>query len=232
MKKILVLMVMLAIAMGSISAFAAGKLSVEQENFHVVDDYGVYGYAYAKVTNVGDKPIKVNTALLEIFNEDGDALTSTDYYSKYAEYLQPDEYTYVKVYDEVGDVEASDVDDYMLTITGKAETDYISCRFPCTTSYEPNVKDGYWTHNYMYATFTNDTEEPVYGIEIVLALLDDEGNILYMDADNMYTTKAVMPGSSVTIRLDVSSKFIEYFEKEGLVPTTVDAIAFVNVEQD
>lgn len=232
MKKLFVSLVVLILALYVTPASAAGKLRVEQENFHVVDNYGVYGYAYAKLANVGDKPIKVNTGLLEIFNSEGDALTSTDYYSDYAEYLQPDEYTYIKIYDEVENVELSDVDDYMLTVTGKADTGYISRRFPCTTSYEPNVEEGYWTHNYMYATFTNDTEEPVYDIEVVLALLDAEGNILYMDDSNMYSDKGVMPGSSIIVRLDVSSKFIEYFEKNSLEPVSVDAIAYVNVKQE
>lgn len=231
MKKFLALcLVLMVMSMGA--ACAAGKLNVEQENFHVVDSYSVYGYGFAKVANSGDKPIKINTCLLEVFNADGDALTSTDYFSSHAEYLQPGEYTYLQIYDEVEDVEASEVDDYMLTVTGKADTDYVTKRFACTTSYEPNVKSGYWNYNYMYATFTNDTDQPVYDITVVLALLDAEGNILYMDDSTMYSDKAVMPGSSITIRKDVSSSFIEYFEKNGLTPVSVDAIAYVNVEQN
>lgn len=120
----------------------------------------------------------------------------------------------------------------MLTVTGKSDSDYISYRFPCTTSYEPNVADGYWTYNYMYATFTNETDEPVYGISVVLALLDADGNILYMDDASMYSDKAVMPGSSITVRENVDSNFIEYFEKNGLVPASVDAIAYVNIRQN
>jgi len=170
--------------------------------------------------------------LLEIFDTEGDALTSTDYYHEYAEYLQPDEYTYLWMQDEVEDAQPSDIDDYMLTITGKSDPNYVTLRFPCTTSYAPNVTKGYWTYNYMYATFTNDTTEPVYDISVVLALLDAEGNILYMDDVGMYSDVAVMPGSSITVRSNVSSYFIEYFEKNSLIPVSVDAIAFVNVEQD
>ena len=232
MKKTVAICLFFVMMAGMCPAFSAGKLSVEQENFHVIDSYSVYGYAFAKLANVGDKPIKVNTGLLEIFDADGEALTSTDYYSSYAEYLQPNEFTYIKIYDEVENVEASDVADYMLTATGKADTDYISYRFPCTTSYEPNVQEGYWNYNYMYATFTNDTDEPVYDISVVLALLDADGNILYMDETDMYSDKAVMPGSSITVRKDVRSDFIEYFEKAGLVPASVDAIAYVNIEQN
>ena len=39
-----------------------------------------------------------------------------------------------------------------------------------------------------------------------------------------------MPGSSITVRINVDSNFIEYFEENNLVPTTVDAIVYVNEE--
>ena len=232
MKKFWAFCLVLVMVMAMGSASAAGKLSVDQENFHVIDSYSLYGYCYAKVSNSGDKPIKVNAGLMEIYNADGDALTSTDWYYGYAEYLQPGEYTYVELNDEIEDVEASEVADYMLTMTGKADTDYVSYRFPCTTSYEPNVEEGYWTYNYMYATFTNDLDFPVYDINVVLALLDAEGNILYMDDTYMYTDKAVMPGSSIEVRKEVDSSFVEYFEQNGLVPASVDAIAYAIFESE
>ena len=232
MKKILALCLALVLVCSVSSAFAAGKLSVEQENFYVINDYRLYGYTFAKVANVGNKPIVVNTALLEIYDANGDALTSTDYYSDPAKYLQPDEYTYIKIYDEIEDVEASAVDDYLLTVIGKANSDYVTKRFPCTTSYEPNVKRDYWTYNYMYATITNDTDETVYGIYVVLALLDAEGNILYVTTDNLYSNTGLTAGSSVTVRENVDSSFIEYFETNGIVPVTVDAIAYVYVSND
>lgn len=231
MKKLVALMLALSLVLCSIPALAAGKLSVQQENFHVIKDYRLYGYVYAKVSNVGDRPIKVNTGLLEIFNADGDALTSTDSFSAYAKYLQPGEYTYMKLYDEIENAESSDVDDYMLTVTGKSSNDYISKRLPCVSAYEPDIKDGHYTRNYMYATVTNDTDEPIYAINIVMALLDAEGNILYIASDNLYDSRALMPGSSLMFRCDVDSDHIKYMQENGYVPVEVDAIAYVTVER-
>ena len=68
MKKLLALALFMGTLGCSMPVLAAGKLSVEQENFHVIQSYSVYGYTYAKVANVGDKPIKINTGLLEIFD--------------------------------------------------------------------------------------------------------------------------------------------------------------------
>lgn len=213
-------------------ALAAGKLNVVQENFHVIDSYSTYGYAYAKVQNVGDKPIKVNAGLLEIFDSEGDTLTSDDYMSVYAEYLQPDEYTYVCINEEVEVDSPSDVDDYMLTVSGKSDADKISKRLPVETKYEPNVEEGYWTRNYISATVTNDTDETIFDIVVLLVLLDDEDNILYMDSESMYSTKGLTPGSSIVVRDDVNSTFMDYFAAKGYTPSKVDAIAYVNVNAE
>lgn len=232
MKKMLTVIIALLLTLASVPAFAAGKLRVEQENFIVTDNYGLYCYAYAKVKNVGDKPIKVNAGVLEVFDAEGDPITSSDYLSAYAEYLQPDEYTYVSMYSTITGYEAEDVDDYLLTITGKSEKDYLSYRLPVTTEYKEDVDRGYYnTEDYMYATITNDTAEPIFGITAVLVLLDAEGNILYVDDAGMYSDKGIMPGSSIIVRLAVSSSFIDAYEKNGSTPASVDAIAYVNVRQ-
>ncbi|MBE0601652.1 MAG: hypothetical protein IH607_07675, partial [Firmicutes bacterium] len=135
MKKLVALGLCLLIGLMAAPALAAGKLDVSQENFMVIDSYWVYGYAYARIDNVGDKPIKVNAGVLEIFDANGDPITSTDYMSAYAEYLEPGEYTYASLYAQIEDVPAADVDDYSLTVTGKSDKEYISVRLPVTTDY-------------------------------------------------------------------------------------------------
>ena len=233
MRKItLALVLALLVVCITVPAFAAGKLSVTQENFIVTNSYSMYGYVYARIDNVGDKPIKVNAGVLEIFDKDGNAVTSSDYLIAYAEYLKPGEYTYAYIYDEIEGVEESNVDDYMLTITGKSSNDYETMRLPVTTAYLDNVKEGYFTSDYMVATVTNDTDKPIFDVEVVLTLLDAAGNILYMESASMYSDKAIMPGSSIQIREEVSQTFIDVFEAKGLVPVSVDAIAYVNVELD
>ena len=84
MKKIVCFLLSLFLCLSAVSAFAAGKLSVTKENFHYVTSFWNYGYAYAKVENVGDKPIKVNAGVLEIYDANGEALTSADYVQAYA----------------------------------------------------------------------------------------------------------------------------------------------------
>ncbi len=231
MKKLLTLALAALLLFACTSALAAGKLQVMQENFHVVASYTTYCYAYARVENVGDKPIRVNAGLLEVYDAEGESLTSTDWMNEYPQYLDAGEYGYVKLSDDLDkDKSASDVDDYLLTVTGKAEKDYLTKRLPCTTEFRPNVKEGYFEYNYMYITVKNDTENTMYDINVIGVLLDDADNILYMESDSLYNV-GIDAGSSVTIRISVSDSFMETYEKEGLVPTKVDAIAYVSIKQ-
>ena len=224
MKRKLTLCFIILIVFGCF-AFCAGKLSVTQENFHVISSYGTYGYSYAKVKNIGDKPIKVNAGVLEIFDSNGDPITSTDWMYSYASILQPGEYTYVQLSSQIED-KTKTASDYSLTITGKSDNSSKIKRLPCTTELELKVTTGWWTYNYMYAYVTNDTSEPLFGIEIVFALLDAEGNILYVTSDDLYSNRALAPGSTMIFRADISSAFMEYFKTKGFEPLRVDAIAY------
>lgn len=230
MKKFVALLLALILCFTCVSAMAAGKLSVVQENVRFIQSYSNYFYAYAKVENVGDKPIKVNAGVMEVFNADGEAITSSDWINANARYLQPGEYTYVSVYENIDD--GLTPDDYALTITGKADNNYVNQRFDAQTKLELNVDMGWTTRNYMYATVTNTTDDVLYDLNIVLVLLDAEGNILYMDTDSLFSERGLTPGSSMVFRKDISSSFMEYFQKNNLVPASVDAIAYVEVAQD
>ena len=225
MKKIVCLMLAAVLCVAAIPAMAAGRLNVVQENYHYMGGFMNYVYAYAKVENVGDRPIKVNAGVLEIYDAAGEVLTSTDYENAYATYLQPGEYTYVSMYEnlEEGQIPA----DYMMTLTGKSENDKIAFRLPVEAKFEMNVTDGWWEHNYLYATVTNPTEEILYDAEVVFALLDTAGNIICIESKSMYDEVGIMPGQSLMIRLDISSSFTEYYDEKGIVPASVDALAYV-----
>lgn len=227
MKKVISFVLCVLLLSVSAVTYAAGKLSVVQENFQVISNYSTYAYAYAKVSNEGDKPIKINAGVLEIYDEAGDVLTSSDYLYAYAEYLEPGEHTYVMMRSEI---ETGTATDYALTLTGKTDNTKRTYRLPVETDLQLNVADGWWTRNYMYATVTNDTDKPIYDITVVLALLDADGNILDIEDDSLYRDRALAPGSSIIIRKDISSSFLDYYTEKGIVPASVDAIAYVNLD--
>ena len=216
MKKLLCSLMVALIAFSGCAALAAGKLEVTHENLMLLDEYGFEGYVFARVDNTGDKPIKINAG------------TSSDYLYAYgSEQLNPGEYTYVQLSASDSEVEVADVADYLLTITGKSDKDYVVSRFPVTTDLALNVEEDYYTTSYMYATVTNDTDEPVYGICVALALLDADGNILYLTDETLYN-KALLPGGSILIREEIPSYFSEACAEIGYGgPGSVDGVAEV-----
>ncbi len=233
MKKVICLLIVLSISVSMSSALAAGKLSVEQENFYAINEYGVNGYVFAKIVNTGNKDIQVNNVLLEIFDSEGDALTSTDWASIYGKYLAPGEYCYLRIVDDIGEGidDPTMVDDYMLTVSGKSTTDGKTIWLETSGEYKENVQEGYWTYNYMYGTITNNTDQDLYEVRIAMALLDEDDNILYLYGDGIGYNCALNAGSSVTFRVDVDDDFIHYFEKNNLVPASIDVIAYAYVEE-
>lgn len=214
-------------------AQAAGKLDIVQDNFYVVHSYKDYGYCYAKVTNKGDKPIKVNAGLLEVYDENGDAITSKDYITAWAEYLQPGEYTYARSSVEIeGIQDGVKVDDYSFTLSGKSDNTTKTLRLPCETEMVLNDQYAFMTRDWMYVTFTNNTDQPLANITVVAALLDADGNILYVDEDCLYGNRFLLPGSGMTIRIEVSSAFRKYYNEHNMVPTQVDAIVYSNIKAE
>lgn len=233
MKKLVSILLALALCLGCTSALAAGKLNVVQENTHFITYYGYSNYyAYAKVENTGDKAIKINDGVVEVYDAEGSAISSNDWPETYACYLQPGEYTYVKFQCYEGFDDGAVPDDYAMTLTGKSDKEYTNVRFPVETELKLNVQEDKWnTYDYMYATVTNNTDEVVYDLKVVLALLDAEGNILCVESDSLYSV-GLAPGSSVVVRQYISDDFKEYFEANNLTPASVDAIAYVQVEAE
>ena len=229
MKKALCLILTLALLLGATGALAAGKLNVVQENFWVVDGYWTQAYVYAKVENSGNKPISVNAGVMEVYDANGDAITSADYLQSYAKGLEPGQYTYVSMSKEIEDPENNKADDYMLTVTGKSDDAGSSKRLPVSdVKLSLQEENGYWKTDYMYATVTNDTEETVFNAAVGFALLDEAGNILYIASDNLYSGRGIAPGSSMVFRQEIGSTMTDFFAKNELVPATVDAIAYID----
>jgi len=212
-------------------ALAAGKLVVEQENFHVTVSYSLYGYAFARVENTGNKPAEFSAGLLEIYDAEGDTLTSTDSVYCYPRYLEPGETGYVYAYDSIDTTEAlEDVDDYLLTVTGKS-TESKVVLYPVTAYYQTNVQvTKYSSYNYVVAEVTNNTDETVFGLEMVVVLLDDSDNILYMGRNSYYSSTGINAGSTITYRESISNDWFDAWTREGLTPTHAVAIAYKEVQ--
>ncbi len=213
------------------TAFAAGKLSVVQENFLILpySDYHA-GYVYAEVKNVGDKPVEFNGGLFELYDAEGNSIESSNYLRCYPEVLNAGEtgYLYVSKYVE----EAKDrsfIDDYLLTVTGKGSKEKSTVYFTVNSTRLEEISEGYWSYHYITADIENKTDDTQYDFHVVYALKDADGKLLYVDYANP-SYVGFKTGTSMEVRVSVDSDVVECFDENGIVPSVVDAIAYVEIE--
>ncbi len=231
MRRISSLILVLALLACALPAMAEGKLTVAQENCYYLGTGSVYAYLYAKVQNTGDAPIRIDSGTLDVFDPDGNTLANSTFITKFAEYLQPGEYTYVLFNMKVDGVETGDeVGDYSMAIETTDDVRKQSMRLFGESEYEKDLTVGSFTHDYVTTVTTNDKDKTVFDAVIVRALLDADGNILYIDYDNMYSSKGIMPGSSIMMRRQLNGTFEKYFKENGIEPAAVDTLCYANVE--
>ncbi len=223
-KRIFILV--LALSLACAPAFAAGKLTVNQERMIALDSYGTVDVdVYAEVENTGDKPVEFSAGLVELFDADGNTIDSTDYVYCYPSILAPGEkgYIYVSMYPDNASV-AADIADYTLTVTGKGSTE-ASVVMKTVGTYDANVQDGYWTYNYLTAEITNETADTIYDLYCVYALKDADGALLYVYYTTAYAIGVPADGT-IFMRTTLPDSVLAYFDANGLVPATADAIAY------
>ena len=230
MKRLTALLLALLLAACAASACAEGALTVEQENLHIVGSNSLYCYMFVKVKNTGDVPIFVNKGSLTVRDKQGNEIGSTTSLWRYAEYLQPGQSTYAYFNPRIEGIESRDqVGDYDMNIEFTENANKQTYFIPSESTFENDVQEGSWTHDYITTTVTNELDQTVFDLAIFRVLLDAKGNILYMDSDNMYSYKGLCPGSSIVLRRPLNNNFEPYFEEMGYTPATVEGCAYVYV---
>lgn len=229
MKKLLSMCLILALALCmSTAALAAGKLEVNCDTAYALPSGdNVYGYLYAQVENTGDKSIEYSDGLFELYDENGDVLASSTYLSCYPRVLQPGEtgflaVTYLKA---EGISNPADVADYSVSVTGKGKGSYVVTRYPSTVRVETIDGGKYSDEINMYVTVTNDTNKTAYDLDIIAAIKDGDGNVVYVDYVTAYNI-GIPAGGSIEVCIDVSSSIADYFDECNFKAENVECVAF------
>ena len=224
MKKLVSLFLAIALCAACVSALAAGEVTVSQKQFYtVVTDYSQYGYLFAKIENTGDEPIMLDYGKVVTFDESDDIMDTSNYISAYPRYLQPGEYAYL--YDiSYGSLGDPIVADYKFSI-GTTDQERTVLRLDSESAFDPGEADSKYD-DLMFATFTNTTDGLLSNLYIVYALLDEEGNILYLNYDYLDDI-ALHPGSTITVARRVDSDIVDYLKQNSITPATVDTLVYV-----
>lgn len=226
MKRLTSLLLMLCCMIGFSSyAMAEAKMSTTQKTL-ITSEGDWSGYFFAKVENSGDKGAYIDFGgKLVGFDADDNIILSESYVCAYPAglYLEPGEYAYVYEHILNTDLETSTIADYKFSI-GASDygSDYDT--LPCEAKLEYVGGDSY--ENYIYVTFTNTTDEVIDDFAVTAAIFDQDENLICVSSDSM-SSIGVHPNSTITLRLYIDSDLAEYYDREKLVPTTVDALLYV-----
>lgn len=229
MKRFIAMLLMLCSALLMTAAFAEeaapeAKITVVEQRFINMEDDG-RGFFFAKVQNTGDAAgyadYKGNIVL---FDADGNIILTENYvHTKPSDvYLAPGEYAYVceSIYDDA--LDTAEVADCKFSIRAVDNgEEYEKLTSEAKIHFEPDEEDD----NYVDVTFTNTTDEILYDYEIVAALYDQNGGLLFINTE-VVSGIGVHPGSTITVRLYIYEDILMYFCREGLTPTTVDALVY------
>ena len=229
MKKIFALLVSLLL----ISSFAlAEDDAVSQENFYVLETFYTEATYLARVENTGSDVLRLDDGSVDFLDAEGNVLFTADYLFMLPGCLNPGESAFLHAFADLPEgVEASAVAATRLHVNfDRGDTYFYVQRIDCTdTRLALDVVGQWWTEDFMYVTVTNNTEEPVFGLELVLVLTDAEGTPLYLTTGSLFSSMALMPGSSLLVQQDISSDFMDLLDAKGVTPAAVEAIAYATV---
>lgn len=229
MKKCVALMLVLVLAFCAVVAVAEGKLTVTDKNviIKIGNDSGIF---VAKVENTGDEPVYYDNGKLVVFSADDDILVSNNYiYSSPSDILlKPGEYTYCYDFLWNSALKNANIGDIKFSVTSESRgNDYeklsaeAELELPKTESY---------SYNYVNVTFTNTTNEVLYGAYIVVAMHDTEGKLIYVDR-NDYDNVGIHPGSTVTIKMYIDRDYINYYDANGIKIADAEAMVFYKTKK-
>lgn len=202
-------------------------VSILNENFLVYQTYGgLKGYYYAKIQNNTETPYFVNGGTFVLTDADGNAVGEELTYpnSRGSRYLEPGEISFISFRADIP--EDLENPNYHVTIKAEKET-YSSKDFAVTVNSAEIGTDRYGNPA-MKAAITNTTEEFLPGINVIIAMEDAEGKVIWLREESLYNYE-LGPNSTIKLTGSIDSDALEYFTSAGIVPTTVEAYAYVEI---
>lgn len=207
------------------AAFAEAKLTVDQKKL-ITFEGDWKAYFFAKIENTGDSGTYLDYGgKLVGFDEDDNVVLTEEYVGAYPArlYLEPGEYAYVKEYILENELKTNNVVDYKYSLKQNDYGDDYDM-LPCEATIEYSSTNTY--DNYVYVTFTNTTESVLYGFAITTAIYDTNGELIFVDSDGS-SAVGIHPQSTVTVKMRIDSDLVEYYTRNSVTPSTVDAMVYI-----
>ena len=206
---------------------AEPAVTILQENFSVVESYsGFRGTYLAKVRNDTAEPLYLTGGTLKLTGADGNAAGEATYlYTCGSRYLEPGETSFISM-------QADMTENIEVTVEKTIEVKQNYYRTDKTVAAADAVYvqgESEYDSDLMKVTVTNDSDQPLPGLEVVFALEDAEGNLLALSTEALYRHE-LGANSTINMVTSVDSRIADYLETNGIEPTTVEAYAWVETD--
>ena len=207
------------------AAAAKPELTIVEENFYTCESYfGLEAVYIAKVQNNNESPVYIDSGSLTLKDADGSEVGKREWFgTSGSRYLSPGEISYVSFRADIE--EGVTVAGYDKQINASTAT-YGEDTAVELSNVELRSQEMYSSVSYYTAaSFTNTSEEPLSGVEVLFVLKDSEGRMIELGTRGLGMLE-LGAGSTITMVNDVSSSVVKYCEANGLTLGEVEAVAW------
>ena len=206
--------------------FADGELSISKQNM-VPYESGEESwelYFYAVLENTGDELTKVDKIHVSVFDPAGEVLVDKDASTLSPRVVAPGEHAIYTYYTTLREVAA--IGDYQIDITSQDPfaTDKAVELFEVNSEFEITPV-GDKNDIFTILTVKNNTETISYNTDFAFAVYDQNGELIFADTYQEHQF-GLLPGQEIALKRRINNHVIETWEKNGIVPTTVEAIVY------
>ena len=207
------------------AAASKPELTIVEENFYTCESYfGLEAVYIAKVQNNNESPVYIDSGSLTLKDADGSEVGKREWFgTSGSRYLSPGEISYVSFRADIE--EGVTVAGYDKQINASTAT-YGEDTAIELSNVELRSQEMYSSVSYYTAaSFTNTSEEPLSGVEVLFVLKDSEGRMIELGTRGLGMLE-LGAGSTITMVNDVSSSVVKYCEANGLTLGEVEAVAW------
>ena len=135
------------------------------------------------------------------------------------------EFVYVRDSVWESNLKNSDVADYKISFETRERGSELNL-IPCETVF--NFKGDF--DNYIYVTFTNTSNDILYGAYVTVVLYDKEENLIYVDS-NSYSSLGIHPESTVTVKQYVDNDMLKYYSTHHVEVEKAQAFVYISPDE-
>ena len=180
------------------------------------------GTLFGEITNVGDQPVRIDSAVYDLYDDDGKAVSAGRFNAFYPPVIAPGEKAFFAISANAG----AETGSHFVSVTGKPASGddsrlLASCSYEETIAYVPSTctnDDDYEPESIrtieLFAVLENDTDALAKEPKAVWAIYDTDGSLLYVHCETIRGV-SLFPGSKIQVSTQVRTDILAILDAAG-----------------